>query len=240
MTSDSCIVIGPDGRVLAATGDLPPGLVDCHLENCEGLSPAVRDAGQTLLHELRESPHRALTRSVALEAGGRQLQLIAIEALAIRRTATDLRDLLTSKLAVVSSQAAAATVTVSVVVANDVPASVELDSEKVSWALTTLVGNALRYMRTGSRRTPGGTITVRASFDSARPAITIEVQDDGPGIPDDTASRLFRRDGLNVRGAGLALVLMSDICVAHGGTIDVQSSIEPQDHGTTVRLTLPT
>jgi K+-sensing histidine kinase KdpD len=51
---------------------------------------------------------------------------------------------------------------------------------------------------------------------------------------------LFRRDGLNVRGAGLALLLMSDICVAHGGTMDVHSSIEAVEHGTTVRLTFPT
>jgi K+-sensing histidine kinase KdpD len=51
---------------------------------------------------------------------------------------------------------------------------------------------------------------------------------------------LFRRDGLNVRGAGLALLLMSDICVAHGGTMDVRSSIEAVEHGTTVRLTFPT
>jgi signal transduction histidine kinase len=141
---------------------------------------------------------------------------------------------------VISSQAAAADVTLRVVVADDVPGVVHVDSEKLAWAVTTLVGNALRYVRSGSRRMPGGRITVRALFDPTSSQVTIEVQDDGPGIPADTVTRLFRRDGLNVRGAGLALLLMSDICVAHGGTIGVRSSIETVEHGTTVRLTFPT
>ena len=69
--------------------------------------------------------------------------------------------------------------------------------------------------------------------------MTIEVQDDGPGIPADTLTRLFRRDGLNVRGAGLSLLLMSDICAAHRGKVDVRSTTDVSEHGTTVRLTFP-
>jgi signal transduction histidine kinase len=131
-------------------------------------------------------------------------------------------------------------VTLNIVVADDVPAVVHLDSEKIAWAVTTLVGNALRYVRSGSRRMGGGTINVHAGFDSTRSRVTIDVQDDGPGIPADTVARLFKRDGLDVRGAGLALLLMSDICVAHGGTVEVRSSIDASSHGTAVRLTLPT
>lgn len=82
----------------------------------------------------------------------------------------------------------------------------------------------------------GGTISVRATFEPSSAHVTIEVHDDGPGIPADTVGRLFKRDGLNVRGAGLALLLMSDICEAHGGTVDVRSSIGTADHGTTARL----
>jgi signal transduction histidine kinase len=86
----------------------------------------------------------------------------------------------------------------------------------------------------------GGTIDVRASFDPTSSQVTIEVQDNGPGIPADTVRRLFTRDSLNVRGAGLALLLMADICAAHGGTVDVRSSTDVSEHGTTIRLTLPT
>jgi signal transduction histidine kinase len=239
MEHDSQIVIGPDGTVLAATGELPPGLVDVNLENCEGLSREIRDAGQALLGQLSCSRGRVLSQRVAFDGGSRSVQLVAIEALAIRRTATDLRTLLSSKLAVIASQAAAADVTLSVAVADDVPTVVHLDSEKIAWAVTTLVGNALRYVKSGSRRMAGGTIAVHVTLDPKRGQVTIEVTDDGPGIPADTVTRLFRRDGLDVRGAGLALLLMSDICAAHGGTIEVRSSIANVDHGTAVRLTFP-
>ena len=53
----------------------------------------------------------------------------------------------------------------------------------------------------------------------------------------ETVARLFRRDGLNVRGAGLALLLIADVCAAHGGTVDVHSSTGVSDHGTAVRMT---
>ncbi len=233
----SHIIIGPDGTVLAATGRLPPGLLDVRLEDCEGLPREIVEAGKALLEQLRRSGNRAVTQTVALDDGIRTVQLVAIEALAIRRTPTDVRELLTSKLAVISSQAEELDVTLSLVIADDVPTVVRLDSEKVAWAVTTLVGNALRYMRSGSRRMGGRTINVRTGFDPTSSRVTIEVQDDGMGIPADTVTRLFRRDGLNVRGAGLALLVMSDICTAHGGTVDVRSNTDGSEHGTIVRLT---
>lgn len=170
---------------------------------------------------------------------GRTVQLVAIEALVIRRAPTDLRALLSSKLDVLSSQAAAAGVALIVAIADGVPATVSLDAERVAWAVTTLVGNALRYVQSASQRMRGRTITVRAGFDPAIAHVTIEVQDDGPGIPADTVARLLRRDGLNAHGAGLALLMISDVCAAHGGAADVRSATGPADHGTTVRMTFP-
>jgi signal transduction histidine kinase len=79
-------------------------------------------------------------------------------------------------------------------------------------------------------------IAVRATLDSNATEVSIEVQDDGPGISPDTVARLFKRDGLNVQGAGLALLLMSDICAAHGGSVDVRSRTAGPDRGTTVRM----
>lgn len=239
MKGEAQIVVGPDGTVLAATGELPPELAGAHLEDIQGLSREIREAGKALLHQLRRSHDRVLTRSLALD-DGRRVQLVVLEALALRRTATDVRTLLASKLNVLSSQARAANVTLRVAIADEVPAIVHLDAEKVAWAVTTLVGNSLRYMQTGSRRISGGTIDVRAGFDPASAQLTIEVGDDGPGIPADTVARLFKRDSLNVRGAGLALLLMSEICVAHGGAVEVRSNIDVNGHGTTVRLMLPT
>jgi signal transduction histidine kinase len=239
MEHDAQIVIGPDGTVLAATGPLPPGLVDLRLEDCDVLSHEVRETGKALLYELRGSRNRVASRTVALEGTGRSLQLIAIEALAVRRRTTDIRELLTSKLSVMSFQASDAGVALNIAVAADVPALVHLDAEKIAWAVTTLVGNALRYMRSAAGPLAGKTIDVRTSYAPARSELTIDVHDDGPGIPADTVNRLFRHDGLNVRGAGLALLLIRDVMAAHGGRVDVRSSIAPAGHGTTVGLTFP-
>ena len=43
------IVIGPDGTVIAATGPLPPGLVDVRLDDCDALPREVREAGNALM-----------------------------------------------------------------------------------------------------------------------------------------------------------------------------------------------
>ena len=239
MVDESRIVMGPDGTVLDATGDLPAGLVDLRLEDCSRLPPEVREAGKALLDRLRRSRDRALSQRVPFDGGNQHVELIAIEVLAVRRAATNLRTLLASKLAVLSSQALAAGVTLSVVVADDVPTVVPLDSDKIAWAVTTLVGNALRYVQAGRQRAPGGTIGVRAAFDRAESVVTIAVQDNGPGIPAESVARLFKRDGLNVLGSGLSLLLMSEICAAHGGRVDVTSRTQGVDHGTTVRLTFP-
>jgi signal transduction histidine kinase len=236
---ESRIVMGPDGTVLAATRDLPAGLIDGRLEDCSGLPSEVREAGKALLDRLQRSRDRALSQRVPVDGGRQHVELLAIEVLAVRRAATNLRTLLASKLAVLSSQALAAGVTLSVVVADDVPATVQLDSEKIAWAVTTLVGNALRYVQSGRQRTTGGTIAVRVVFEPAESRVAIEVRDNGPGIPAESVARLFKRDGLNVLGSGLSLLLMSDICAAQGGRVEVTSRTQGADHGTTVRLSFP-
>src|ERR1700720_212831 len=111
---ESQIVIGSDGTVLGATADLPGGLVDARLEECQALPREVREAGAALLHALHRSGTRVAVRTVTLDDGPQTVHVLAIEALAIRRMATDLRALLASKLGVISFQAAAVDVTLSV------------------------------------------------------------------------------------------------------------------------------
>jgi signal transduction histidine kinase len=120
-----------------------------------------------------------------------------------------------------------------------VPTPLHLDAEKVAWAVTTLVGNALRYVQAAPPPAEGARIDVRASFDAAAGEITITVTDNGPGIPKESVARLFKRDGLNVLGTGLALLVMADVCAAHGGRIAVESRTSASDRGTSVQLTFP-
>ena len=95
------------------------------------------------------------------------------------------------------------------------------DSIKLSWVVSNLIGNALRY-------TPaGGRIEV-----AARPidgAVRLEVADSGPGIPPEIRDHIFERfaqyqaDGLEKGSAGLGLAIAKDIVAAHGGRIFVES-----------------
>jgi signal transduction histidine kinase len=118
--------------------------------------------------------------------------------------------------------------------------SVSVDPEKMAWVIATLAGNALRYVRRGSRRLPGGDIVVRLCCDEPSKTVTISVEDDGPGIPADKLPFLFERQAGSQHSVGLGLTLVNDIVVAHGGNVRVESSTDHHAHGTTVRVTLPT
>jgi NtrC-family two-component system sensor histidine kinase KinB len=95
------------------------------------------------------------------------------------------------------------------------------DSVKLSWVVSNLIGNALRY-------TPeGGKIEVAARAVNGH--VRLEVADSGPGIPREIRDHIFERfaqynaDGLEKGAAGLGLAIAKDIVAAHGGKIFVES-----------------
>jgi two-component system sensor histidine kinase TctE len=100
--------------------------------------------------------------------------------------------------------------------------------------LANLIDNALAY-------TPaGGKVTVRCGgvgdgHDVPR-QVFLEVEDDGPGIPEPERERVFERfyraaDGT---GNGLGLAIVEEIARAHGAEIELTSGAEGR--GTRVRL----
>ncbi len=110
------------------------------------------------------------------------------------------------------------------------------DPVKLSWVISNLIGNALRY-------TPeGGTIGV-----AARPCgenlANLEVSDSGPGIPPEIRDHVFERfaqygaNGYSSGSAGLGLAIVKDIVEAHGGRIFVESN---NGHGSRFVVQLPT
>jgi signal transduction histidine kinase len=234
--SMSTLVIGADGRVIAAGGHLSDALADRLLEDCAELPEAVRRAGAALVARLRAPGQRPHIDIVAA-AGAETVVLVAIEAVAIRRTPTDLRLLLKSKLAALSRQADEAGVHLQIDVADEVPALVALDADKIAWAVSTLVGNALRYVPP-SRWLGISMIGVSVTCPAGASELTVDVTDTGRGIPPADAARLLDRTA-GTQGRGLALLLIRDIVAAHGGHMAVISSTEAARHGTTFRLTLP-
>jgi len=96
------------------------------------------------------------------------------------------------------------------------------DPLKLSWVISNLLGNALRY-------TPsGGSIEVTAH--AADRATRLEVADSGPGIPPEIRDHIFERfaqydaEGTGKGAAGLGLSIVKEIVEAHGGRIFVQSN----------------
>jgi signal transduction histidine kinase len=232
------IVVGPDGTVLGTVGHTPVRAGDV-IQDADPVDRALREAGGALVRELRASGRSIAAAAVGTDSAGSAIQLLAIEALPVRRAPTDTRGLFDGVSAVMRQQAAAIDVSLGVSLDDSVPPVLSLDAEKLAWAVTSLVGNALRYVRSGSRRMPGGTISVAATYDAAALELTVQVQDDGPGIPPERLRTLFRRDVAPSQRVSLGLMLLHDIVVAHGGRVEVRSSTDPFGHGTTLRLTVP-
>jgi two-component system OmpR family sensor kinase len=161
------------------------------------------------------------------------------ESIPLCRTPTDLQALLSSTMEVLGRQAREIDVDLRIEAAADVPRDALIDGEKIAWAVTTLVGNGLRYVRHGTRRMPGGSIVVRIKLESTANVLLVSVEDDGPGIAPEKLPMLFKRERGGAHNAGLALMLIRDVVEAHGGTIDVKSSATGADHGTAIIIRLP-
>jgi heavy metal sensor kinase len=131
-------------------------------------------------------------------------------------------------------------------VTGDQNAVVEGDPVFLRQALINIVHNAVKYSPVG------GTIRVDVrqsgdarSTDLGSGRVIVEVTDSGPGIAREHFSRLFDRfyrvEESRVRdtstgGAGLGLSIARWAVEAHGGTIDLDSTL---GQGSTFRITLP-
>jgi signal transduction histidine kinase len=165
-------------------------------------------------------------------------RLVTVEAIPIRRAPTDMRALLPTALRALRRQSEQYDVALKIEVSDRLPGLVSLDADKIAWTVTVLVGNALRFVRHGSQTMPGGSIAVRVRYDVAQREMTIEVEDDGPGIAKEVQPLLFT-DRPNRAPVGLGLRMVREVVMAHGGRMDVESDPSALGPGTAVRLTLP-
>jgi len=157
----------------------------------------------------------------------------------LHRVETDIGDLLRASLELLRRQADTFDIALTVRVDDDVPTAVPVDRLKIAWAVTAVVGNALRYVRHGSKTMPGGSIVVHAGYDAVRGDICIDVQDDGPGISRDKLRLLFATRPGGLLPPALGLTMVRDVIAAHGGAFTIDSDTDRQSSGTRVRLTLP-
>jgi len=115
-----------------------------------------------------------------------------------------------------------------------VDGSLRADPEALRTALDALLENAVKYTE------PGDAIELRARGEPG--GVTVEVADDGCGVPSEALPRIFdrwaRADGARTReqgGAGLGLAIVAAIARAHGG----RCTVEPRPRGVTFALHLP-
>ncbi|MBV8576728.1 MAG: HAMP domain-containing histidine kinase [Acetobacteraceae bacterium] len=107
---------------------------------------------------------------------------------------------------------------------------VNADHDQLLRVLVNLVRNAAE----------AGAHHVRVALPAEQPenTIAIDVADDGPGLGEDTAKKLFQpfADAGKRGGTGLGLAIARDLMRAHGGDIALAST---GPSGTVFRLTLP-
>jgi NtrC-family two-component system sensor histidine kinase KinB len=117
-------------------------------------------------------------------------------------------------------------------VPRDVP-PVRADANKITWVLTNLLSNALRYVARGGN--------IRVNAEHVGEWVHVSVTDDGEGIPPEYQSRIFDKfvqvEGSKaLGGTGLGLAICREIVRAHTGTIWVESA---PAKGSTFVFTLP-
>lgn len=163
-----------------------------------------------------------------------QLALADAGALALDLRPVDVAEV--AAQAVASSRAAASEAGIDIEVVTTDRAIVSGDASRLRQVVGNLVTNSVRY-------TPaGGAVTVRCTTDDDR--VTVEVEDTGPGIAEEHLPHLFDRfyrvDPSRTRdtgGAGIGLAIVRTLTEAHGGSVEVDSTV---GSGTRFTVHLPT
>jgi signal transduction histidine kinase len=98
------------------------------------------------------------------------------------------------------------------------------DEQKISWVLTQLLDNAIKFIPAGGR------VTLEVKKDISPEMLRVAVTDTGIGIPEDQLTEIFepfhQLDGSSTRrygGTGLGLSLVKQIIEAHGSIVRVKS-----------------
>ena len=103
-------------------------------------------------------------------------------------------------------------------------------------AISNLIDNALMY----SEESSVVNVSVRRLENEYPPQVVLEVADNGPGVPPDQLSEVFKRfwraNNHIAGGCGLGLPLVGRVAEQHDG-IATAHSADP--HGFIVRLTIP-
>lgn len=115
--------------------------------------------------------------------------------------------------------------------------SIQADPRRIEQVLNNLVENSIKYSQKGGR------IVISGEVDAANKAVTVTVQDEGAGIPEEHLERIFERfyrapnsSAGYTDGSGLGLSICKGIINRHGGQIWAESS---PGKGMSITFSLP-
>ena len=142
-------------------------------------------------------------------------------------------DLVASSLKLVGSDAQALGIKTSLEIDHDIP-DIDIDRDKINQVLLNLYLNGLQAIEVSDLEKE---LKVSVHSDAAEGTVTIEVQDNGKGIPQENIEKVLDPYfTTKPEGTGLGLALAYKIIDEHNGTIRFKSS---KGHGTTVSVTIP-
>ncbi|HWQ79745.1 MAG TPA: HAMP domain-containing sensor histidine kinase [Anaerovoracaceae bacterium] len=112
---------------------------------------------------------------------------------------------------------------------------INIDKDKISGVISNIMSNAVKYTPEHGE--------IRAYVQDSENNSIFIMEDTGIGIPQDELPHIFERfyradksRNRNTGGTGLGLAIVKAIVTAHGGTVDVQSGLNP---GSRFIVTLP-
>ncbi|XVJ59279.1 MAG: response regulator [Tepidisphaera sp.] len=179
----------------------------------------ISRAGQHLLSVIND-----ILDFSKIEAGRMTIERVPLSPRTIAEDATRMLE----------AKAHAKGITLSHLVAAEVPAGVLGDPTRLSQVLVNLIGNAVKFTERGS-------VTVRSSYAAGR--LKVEVEDTGVGITPEQMAGLFtafsQADVSTTRrfgGTGLGLAISKRLAEAMGGTLTARST---PGVGTTFTMEVP-
>jgi PAS domain S-box-containing protein len=163
-----------------------------------------------------------------------ELSRLESEYLELKRTPLKLDAMVSDVVSTLSVQAEGRKVHIEQVVQPDLPPLLA-EEGLIRSVIRNLVSNAIKFSHDGGR--------VRISVGQDGENITLSVQDEGIGIPEEAMPLLFTKfyrvqseETAEMQGTGLGLALAKEAVLAHGGRIEVQSK---RGEGSVFRVTIP-